>query len=106
MKKTIKYKNYDTSKAILIWKMTKFLPKKAINFNKELYKTPKGQYFIYQFHEDTMKWQKFWFKKIFQNLYLVEYDDIVKWLEDDFKDFTPEEYDKIVEEVKGILAIG
>ncbi len=106
MKKTIKYKNYDTSTAKLIWKMTKFSPRKAMNFNKFLYKTKKWQYFIYQFHEDTMRWRKFWFKKIFEQFYLVESDDIVKWLEDDFKDFKKEEYDKIVEEVKGVLAIG
>ena len=105
MKKTINYKNYDTSKAILIWKITKFLPSKAINFNKFLYKTKKWQYFIHQFSEDVMRWRKFWYKKIFEQFYLVESDDIVKMLEDDFKDFEIDEYDKIVGEIKGVLAL-
>mgnify|MGYP007057172600 CR=1 FL=1 len=106
MKKTINYKNYDTKTSQLIWRMAKFLPKKVVSINKELYKTDKWQYFIHQFHENCMKLENYSYKKIFKQLYLVESDDIVKMLEDDFKDFTTEEYDKIVEEVKGVLAMG
>lgn len=105
MKRNIKYKMYDTSKSQLIGKLKKFLPKKVMNFNKELYKTKNGQFFIYQYHENCMRFENYSYKKVFPNIFLVEVDDIVKWLEEDFKDFEVVEYDKIVEEVKHVLAL-
>lgn len=108
MKKIIQKKLYDTEISKEILKISNKLEITNISYFEEiLYKTESWKYFIY------WKWwpqSKFWIKEVnitfaWSDIWLVSKEDILFWVEYNFKYFSQENIEKILAELKQEISI-
>ncbi|MDD3793889.1 MAG: hypothetical protein PHI37_03695 [Candidatus Gracilibacteria bacterium] len=98
MEKVIKGKLYDTEKSELVAKnsiFNFFISKEEII--EELYKTKKGEYFLYSFVINAISRHEVG-GKLGENIKVLNLSQILKWYEKKQKDFSDEEKSKFLKE--------